>query len=859
MREGARARCFAVAFGGGECSACCRRHGVSQLGRGVQVSSSQGTLDLGQAGAGEAAGVASERCDPASRGTARDELVGSIEKVVYHNPENGYFVVRLAVAGARELATVVGYSMQIAAGERLIVRGAWVKTEKYGRQFKAAQVTRETPQDGAGLAKYLAHALEGVGPELASRLVARFGAGLTEIIEKSPERLAEVEGVGRKRIAAIVEAWRAKADEAKSLAWLCGIGLSVKQAKVALALYGDRTRAALEANPYRLADDVSGLGFLKVDAIARRLGIDAESEERVEAAVLFCVGQAVDAGSCGVGADEAARQALKILKFSENAESVERIRTAIKRLAESERIVVDWSGEDVCLFPRWLYETERSVGGLLIRRRDEPSFVRVEDVPAAVAEAEGRLGITLEPRQRDAVRVALSSNVMVITGGPGTGKTTITRAIVRAFERVVLRTADGAARRAKVLVCAPTGKAAKRAGEAIGCQALTVHRALEWGPGGPKRDADHPMEEDVFIVDEMSMLDAPLMLSLLSAIPPGARVIFVGDRDQLPSVGPGRVLSDMIESGAIPVAKLEVVFRQSATSKIIVNAHAVNSGKLPWQGIEGVQNGAEVFRRLRALGEEPAAARKVAWRMVPQAVREAMLAEGTAVPSLLSDFGFLVEPDTDKARERLLALVAQMREWGFDPILDCQVLLPMRKGSLGTDQMNIELKRLLNSGPSQGAARRLSIPFQGGELSKGDKVIQVKNNYQKEVFNGEIGYVTEVDPRDGSCYVLYDDEKLIGYAREDLNEIRLAYALTIHKSQGSEFPVVIMGLTMQHWVMLKRNLIYTGITRAKQLMLMVGDVRAVAKAVGDDSIDERHSKLAEWLREPPQVVRGGEA
>ena len=771
---------------------------------GLDAAGVAGAAGAGTSGAGTSSAIADDR-PPVGSGSSPEgevELAGTIEKVVYHNPGNGYFVARVSVSGSSGLTTVVGYAMQIAPGERLTARGEWVTSEKFGRQFKASGITRETPQDGDGLAKYMASALDGIGPEFAARLVAKFGAGLPEIIEKSPERLREVEGVGAKRVAAIVKAWTAKAAEAKSLAWLCGIGLSVKQSKVAQQLYGEKARAAIEMNPYRLADDLSGLGFLKVDVIARRLGIKSDSDERVDAAILYCVQQAIDAGSCAVSAEHAARAALNLLGLKANPEGAEIVRNAIKRLAQCERIVVDWSAGEVCLFARWVYEVERRVAGALIERRDDSSYVHVEDVEAAVKRAEGELGIVLDPRQRDAVGVALKSNVMVVTGGPGTGKTTLTKAIVRAFQRVVLRTADGATRRAQVLVCAPTGKAAKRASEAIGCEAITIHRALEWGPGGPKRDADNPIEADVLIVDEVSMVDAPLMLALLTAIGDGARLILVGDRDQLPSVGPGRVLSDLIRSEALPVVKLEVVFRQAQSSQIIVNAHRVNHGSLPHMGMDGLAAG--------------------------------------------GDFGFLVEKDTEKAREQLLALVAGMRERGFDPVKDCQVLVPMRKGTLGTDQLNIELQRLLNSG------RRLSIPFQNGVLSKGDKVIQIKNNYQKEVFNGEIGFVQEVDPRDGSCYVVYDDERLIGYTREDLKEIRLAYALTIHKSQGSEFPVVVMGIAGEHFVMLKRNLVYTGITRARRLMVLVGDARAVGQAVKDDSIDERHSKLAEWLAE-----RGG--
>jgi len=517
------------------------------------------------------------------RPVARGSLCGLIERVVYHNPQNGYFVVRVKVDGQRDLSTVVGFSAQIGEGERIEAHGEWVKNDKYGEQFKAKDVKRATPQDGAGLAKYIAAALDGVGPGLAARLVEKFGASLPEIIEQQPERLREVEGVGKKRIAAIREAWTAKAEEGKSLAWLCGIGLSVKQARAVVQMYGQRARAAIEANPYRLADDFSGIGFIKADAMARQVGIKEDSDLRVDAAVLYCVSQSVDSGSCGVNADDAARQALRILKFPENDDSVECIRLAIKRLASQDRVIVDWSASDVCLFPRWLYGVERQVAGMLLRLRDEPTALKIEGVDELVERVEKGMEITLDERQRQAVRDALSGNVTVVTGGPGTGKTTLTKAIVRAFARVKI-TEQGyygpMERHCRIIVCAPTGKAAKRASEAIGVEAVTIHRALNWGAGGPGFDSAYPLKTDVLIVDEVSMVDVPLMHALLAAVPRGARVVFVGDQDQLPSVGPGRVLADLIVSQAIAVVKLEVVFRQAAESRIIVSSHAVKAANV---------------------------------------------------------------------------------------------------------------------------------------------------------------------------------------------------------------------------------------------------------------------------------------
>lgn len=715
-------------------------------------------------------------------------ISGIVQGLTYHKPQNGYFVARVKIPGLRDDQIVVGTAHSITEGEYLEARGRWVRSVKYNcSQFEAKEVRLSPPADEAGLAKFMAAALPGVGPGTAKKLVETFGTKVGQIIEHSPERLREVAGLGKKRIAGILEAWQERSANHGILAWLCGLGLSPAVSAEVHRQYGSDTRELVSENPYLLADTVTGIGFKKADAMAKKLGITPANPFRIQAAIKHVLREATDMGSCGLPRKALREKALDLLDFE--PQGVDHIDEQVLLLTERQFLTeAPASGED-CLFLTSIYRRELEIAQDLIERL-RADVRPIESPDAALLQAEISLGLTLDPVQRAAVLLALKEPVAVITGGPGTGKTTITRAIVEVLREEGL----------DVFVCAPTGKAAKRASEAIGIEARTIHRTLEVKEGRFVHNRENPLECDALIVDELSMVDVNLFRSLLSALASGTRLILVGDVDQLPSVGPGKVLADIIDSGVVPTERLMEVFRQARESHIITNAHRVNSGHSPQLS-----------------------------------------------PNNGSDFGFYNYPNDEDARAALLQ--AAMNIWRpgkyrpgrqYDPVRDVQVLSPMRRGKLGVDELNRELQARLNPSPVK------EMPFRDGKLGVGDKVIQTKNNYEKPIFNGEIGYVHDLDPVSRAVIVNFDG-RLLNYASGDLEQLRLAYALTIHRSQGSEFPVVLMAMSYGHYMMLKRNLLYTGITRARELLLIFGNPRAVAHAARNSQVDERYSKLKDWL------------
>lgn len=713
-------------------------------------------------------------------------VVGTVRRLTFRNEQNGYFVARLEIPGNKAEYTVVGVAPQISEGEQLEADGKW-EISKFGRQFKAKTVKLSAPVDEAGLVKFLAGALKGIGPTYAAKLVKAFGTKVGDVISEHPEKLSLVPGIGTKRAKKIIEAWGQRGDNANMLTWLCGIGLSLNFAQRIHERFGNRTKRLISNNPYLLATEIRGIGFLKADAIGRRLGIAISNPFRIQAALLHVMRSATDSGSCGLPREELIESARKLLDFESKADRLEIIRNELVTLIKDDSLAEDISHNASCLFLKSIYLAEREIAQIIVDRLQVPKS-RVENLQGLLQQIEAELGLSLETTQRAAVTQALEENLSVITGGPGTGKTTITRAIVAALER-----------RGKVLVCAPTGKAAKRASETIGVDARTIHRTLEWKPNGPQRNEENPLECDALICDELSMVDVPLFRAMLKAVPSHAKVVLVGDADQLPSVGPGKVLTDLIGSGIVPVTRLTEVFRQAQQSKIIANAHKVNHGGCP------------------ELGWEPE-----------------------------SDFGFQVFEMAQEAENALLMSARDIWKRGFDPIKDVQVLAPMRNGVLGVDSLNTKLQQILNPLPP------VSMPFQKGTLGVGDKVIQLRNNYSKEIFNGEIGYVQDLDPTNRTV-ILDVDGRTVTYLAGELSEICLAYAFTIHRSQGSEFPCVLMGLAWQHYMMLKRNLLYTGMTRARKLMLLFGSARAASRAARDSQIEERYSKLREWLAEAHRI------
>jgi exodeoxyribonuclease V alpha subunit len=681
--------------------------------------------------------------------------------------------------------TGAGMLAMAAEGEVLELHGHWERHRRFGDQFRVDAYTPRAPRTPDAIAAYLGSGLvKGLGPVLAGRLVDRFGAATLEIIEAAPERLREVPGVGARKAAALTDAWAKQRAVREVMLFLQGQGVSPAWAARIYRHYGPGAVAAVKADPYRLARDVPGIGFKIADDIARKLGIPADAPRRIEAGALHVLRSFSDAGHCfapRVDLCEQARAALGV--------DVDLVGGAVDRLTERGEMVAEPRRD---LSPAmWLPElrdAEVRLAGRL-RALGAAAVRPVTDAPdKALAWFEEESGLKLADSQRRAVEAALREPVLVITGGPGTGKTTLTRAIVRLHER----------KRRTVALAAPTGRAAKRLGEACGLDASTIHRLLEFDPrqGVFQRNADEPLAADLVVVDEASMLDLPLAEALCAAVPVGARLVLVGDVDQLPPVGAGNVLRDVIESRAVPVVRLTQVFRQGKGSDIVHAAHAINAGEMP-----------------HASGDPH------------------------------GEFHLVEREDPDQALETIVELVTARipRAFGLDPLADVQVLAPMRKGRCGIEGLNEALReRLVPPGPE---LRRGATGFRPG-----DKVMQLKNNYELEVFNGDLGRVVEVNLEEGQLAVSFDG-RLVSYASDELDQLVLALAISVHKSQGSEYPAVVMPLLSEHYIMLQRNLLYTAVTRARRLVVLVGGRRAVGRAVHNARVGERHTRLAERLAE----------
>lgn len=711
---------------------------------------------------------------------------GSIKNITYHNPDNGYFVVKILDSKNKEIA-VVGKAPAISPGEIISAKGVW-KSGSYGPQFEASSVELTAPKESAGIEKYLVHSVGGIGPSFAKKLVAALGSDLFRVVREEPEKLSSIQGIGPKRAASVVQSILEGEDLRAIMVFLYQNGLSASRAKRVYQTLGPRAVQKLKENPYLMVS-VWGVGFSSADSFAKSLGIGHESDYRVRAGVLHCLNMAKSEGCCGLPESILVEKTKTLLEVSEN-----KVLDAIAFEVLSGSIVPhDYKGS-LCYYPKSIFELEQRLAKEIVRLHTATPRLIVPNIDWYISDNEKKSGIVLEASQREAVKMALSHNVCIITGGPGCGKTTITRVVLEVFK----------AMRINIVLAAPTGKAARRASDATGFEASTVHRVLEIAKDGKfKYNSNNKLTADVVGLDESSMLDLSLTESALQAISAGSRVVFIGDCDQLDSVGAGRVLYDLIVSGVVPVVRLTQVFRQAATSKIIVNAHKVNNGECPDPGYK----------------------------------------EG-------DDFGFITPdfkyPDRDDERralqKKVIQLVVDSWKKGFDPIKDVQVLVPMKAGDLGTKALNQKLQAALNPFPSDTLERF------GLKWCTGDKVIHMRNNYTKMVFNGEVGFIKEISHDDKKLYVEYDS-KLIEYEFNDLDEIQHAYAMTVHKSQGSEFPVVVMAMDNSHFMMLKRKILFTGITRAKKLMLLVGTKWAVKEAVANNKTDERYTLLSHWLRE----------
>jgi exodeoxyribonuclease V alpha subunit len=715
-------------------------------------------------------------------------IFGLLEKISYHNEENDFVVAKLREKEKKELTTIVGNLSGVNPGESLKLTGKWVQNKRFGEQFQVESFEVTVPATLHGIQKYLASGLiQGIGPIMSERIVEKFGLHTLEVIEKKPERLSEVEGIGPKRISMIRKAWGEQKEIKEIMIFLQGHGVSAAYSAKIYKQYADQSIEMVRENPYRLAHDIYGIGFMTADKIAQNLGIDRHSLIRAKAGLIYVLNQLTEEGHVYYPETQLIRKAKEILHVDE-----EIIILAVKELSKEKEIFLEDLDPDGHLRAAYLapfYVAETGVAQRLINLKESPSNIRPIHPEKAIEWVQQKLNIKLAQRQEEAVLLAATSKVLIITGGPGTGKTTIITAILRIFQQLKLR----------ILLAAPTGRAAKRMNEATGWEAKTIHRLLEYSPhkGGFKKDQDDPLEADVIIIDEVSMVDTLLMHHLLKAIPSHVHLILVGDVDQLPSVGPGNVLKDIIRSGKFTVVRLTEIFRQAQESMIVVNAHKVNQGELP-------------------------------------VLKEIDKPEKT-------DFQFIQEEDPEKILQNILDLCSERipMQFRFHPLREIQVLTPMHKGTIGVANLNIELQKRLN--PGQSGITRGAWSFRSG-----DKVMQIVNNYDKDVFNGDIGWISKIDPEEREVVIEFDG-RLVPYDYSDLDEVVLAYAVSVHKSQGSEYPVVILPVVTQHYMLLQRNLIYTGITRAKKLVIMIGTKKALAIAIRNNKPQRRYTLLSERL------------
>jgi exodeoxyribonuclease V alpha subunit len=716
------------------------------------------------------------------------ELQGQLERITYTNEETGYTIARVKVAGRRDLVTVVGNLLSPRLGEILQMRGEWVNHPKYGEQFKVDDYKTTVPASVYGIEKYLGSGLiKGIGPVMAKRIVGRFGEKTLDVVEYEIAKLAEVEGIGKKRVKMIKRAWAAQKEIRQVMIFLQTHGVSSGYATKIFKRYGSQSIQVVKENPYRLATDIFGIGFLSSDRIAERLGFAKDSQLRAEAGILYILNQMVDEGHVYYPYELLIDKCQKILEVDREVV----VKAFGKTVLDKQIVIEDLNREFEefrenykAVYLTRFHFAETSIATHLKNLVNLPKSIRQIDTGKALVWVQEQLDISLAERQVEAIRCAAEHKVMVITGGPGTGKTTIINAVLKIFSRLGVN----------VMLAAPTGRAAKRLNEATGHEAKTIHRMLEYSmqKGGFQRNPEYPLECDLLIVDEASMIDTLLMHHLLKALPTLATFILVGDVNQLPSVGAGNVLKDIIASGAVQVVELNEIFRQAQESSIIVNAHKINNGILP--------------------SLEPSGDR-------------------------LDDFYFIEQEDPEEVLRITLELVQRRipKRFGYDPIDDIQVLTPMHRGVVGSTNLNLELQKALN--PGQPEITKGTIHFRVN-----DKVMQTRNNYDKEVFNGDIGRIRSIDAENQEMKIVFDGMEAV-YEYSELDEVVPAYAISVHKSQGSEYPAVILPILTQHYILLQRNLLYTAATRGKNLVVLVGTRKALAMAVNNDKTQKRYTYL----------------
>jgi exodeoxyribonuclease V alpha subunit len=721
-------------------------------------------------------------------------LQGSIERITFHNPDNGFCVLKVKEQSQEELVVVVGCAQSVSAGEYIECQGQWVHDRQFGQQFKAEHIKIIPPTQVEGMEKYLASGVvKGIGPHIAKILIEKYGTEVFNIIEKNPEKLLDLPGIGAKRLELIRSGWTEQMRVREIMVFLQSHGVGTARALRIYKTYGEQAVQKVKENPYRMALDIPGVGFKTADELAQSLGIAADSLQRAQAGVRHVLQELAAQGHCMSTQNTVLKGGIKLLGISE-----ELILAAIDAEVKAgnlvkEEIPINQNNdaqdkfESVYMLPT-LYQSEVGVSLHFERKKKKKTRWHDLDAEAALPWVESRTGTVLSPSQREAVICAIRAKIAVITGGPGVGKTTIVRSILQLVRH----------RGASVALCAPTGRAAKRLSESTGLEAKTIHRLLEYDPISRdfKRDTANPLEADLVVVDEASMIDVVMMYHLVKSLPAKSALLLVGDVDQLPSVGPGSVLADIIQSETVEVVRLKEIFRQAASSKIILNSHRINQGEIPLENKE-----AEI-----------------------------------------TDFYTLIAETPEEIHAKLLTVVTERipSRFGFDPIRQIQILSPMHRGDLGVRGLNQDLQARLNP---YGEPR---INRYGWTFAQGDKVLQIVNNYEKEVFNGDIGFIKmfRLDEQE----VLIDFEgRLVAYRYDELDEIVLAYATTIHKSQGSEYPAVVIPISFQHYTMLQRNLLYTAVTRGKQLVVLIGQEKAIAMAVQNYNAHQRQTLLRHRL------------
>jgi exodeoxyribonuclease V alpha subunit len=712
-----------------------------------------------------------------------DFLSGVVERITFANEENGFSVIKIKAKGFSDLVTVVGNLASINVGSVINLKGYWKNNVKFGRQFSVDSYTEEIPASVYGIEKYLGSGLiKGIGPKFAKSIVKCFKEKTIEVIDNEPERLMEVEGIGNKRVNIIINAWNDQKEIKNVMIFLQSNGVSTTYAVKIYKQYGADSIKLVRENPYRLADDIWGIGFKTADKIAENLGFEKDSRERAEAGIIYCLNDLTSDGHCYLDKNILEELSIEILEVEKDI-----ILNALQNLIDTKRVIDD----DSRIYLPVFYHCEVSVSKRLIEIINSKSNIKIDDFERKIKKIQGRNRIKFDDYQIKAVKKAVESKFMILTGGPGTGKTTTTKAIIELF----------LCAKARFLLAAPTGRAAKRLAETTNMEAKTIHRLLEFSPAeGYKRNDKNKLDCDVIIIDESSMIDIILMYNLLKAVSLNTVLILIGDVDQLPSVGPGNVLKDLIDSKVLNIAKLEKIFRQAANSTIITNAHKVNKGQFPY-----------------------------------------------LKTNKTSDFFYIEEEDPIKIRDCISNLCKNRlpNYYNVDPIDDIQVLCPMQRGEIGVASLNKELQNTLNDSDTK-------ITYMGNVYKIDDKVMQIKNNYDKNVYNGDIGRISNIDLEDKKVYVMFDD-KVVLYDSTELDELVLSYAATIHKSQGSEFKIVVAPFSTQHFMMLQRNLLYTCITRAKSVFILIGTVKAISIAVNNNKVLQRNTYLSERLREEKKL------